>query len=239
MYRINPRRSVAALGMSLAVAMVAAAQISVAQTPRTLPANPQNQDRVLNRQQDPQFGSRDDRQYGGQTDPRGYDGRDPRATPEAGLERRLAYLHSQLRITPMQESAWAAFTAVLRDEARDRDRIRGGAFNDRESFRGRSDSRDDRAGDARQGPPSVVERLQERRRIIAERSTDLDRILTALRPLYASFTADQRRTADRLMFQPRDERGRGGYDDNSRDPRGPSRDGRFDPRDNRDTFDYR
>ena len=79
---------------------------------------------------------------------------------------------------------------------------------------------DDYAGDARQGPPSVVERLEERRRIIAERSTDLDRILTALRPLYASFTADQRRTADRLMFQPGGERGRGGYDDNSRDGRG-------------------
>ena len=200
MYRINPRRTVAALGMSLAVAMVAASQISVAQAPRTLPADPQNQDRVLNRQQDAQFGSREDRQYG-------------------GLERRLAYLHGQLRITPMQENAWAAFTAVLRDEARDRNRIQGY----------------DRAGDARQGPPSVVERLEARRRIISERSTGLDRILTALRPLYASFTADQRRTADRLMFQPD---GRGGYDD-SRDGRGPSRDGRFAPRDDRDYRDYR
>ena len=199
MYRITPRRTVAALGMSLAVAMVAASQISVAQAPRTLPADPQNQDRVLNRQQDAQFGSRDDRQYG-------------------GLERRLAYLHSQLRITAMQESAWAAFTAVLRDEARDRDRVQAG----------------DRAGDVRQAPPSVMERLEARRRNIAERSIDLDRILTALRPLYASFTADQRRAADRLMFQRRDEGGRGGYDDNSRDGRGPSRGGRFDPRDNRD-----
>ena len=214
MYRINPRRTLAALGMSLAVAMAAAAQISVAQTPRTLPADPQNPDRVLNRQQDPQFGSRDDRQYGGQTDPRAI------RNPEDRLERRLAYLHSQLRITPMQESAWAAFTAVLREEARDRDGIQASAINDRNPFRGRSDSRDDRAGDARQGPPSVVERLEARRRIIAERSTDLDRILTALRPLYASFTADQRRTADRLMFQPRE-------------------DGRFDPRENRDTRGYR
>ena len=239
MYRINPRRTVVALGMSLAVAVAAAAQIGAAQTPRTLPADPQNQDRVLNRQQDPQFGSRDDRQYGGQTEQRGYDSRDPRATREGGLERRLAYLHSQLRITPAQESAWAAFTAVLRDEARDRDRIRSGAFNDRDPFRGRPGPRDDRAGDARQAPPSVVERLEERRRIIAERGTDLDRILTALRPLYASFTADQRRTADRLMFQPGGERGRGGYDDNSRDGRGSGRDGRFDPRDDRDSRDYR
>ena len=227
MYRITPRRTVAALGMTLAVAMVAAAQISVAQTPRTLPANPQNQDRVLNRQQDPQFGSRDDRQYGGQADPRAT------RNPEDRLERRLAYLHSQLRITPMQESVWAAFTAVLREETRDRDGIPGRAINDRDQFRGRSDSRDDRAGDARQGPPSVVERLEARRRIIAERGSDLDHVLMALRPLYASFTADQRRTADRLMFQPRDDGGRG-FDDNSRDRRGAGRDGRFDPRDTRD-----
>ena len=55
-----------------------------------------------------------------------------------------------------------------------------------------------------------------------------------MRPLYASFTVDQRRTADRLMFQPRDEGGRDGYDANSRDGRGSERDGRFDPRDNRD-----
>ena len=40
MYRINPRRTVAALGMSVAIAMVATAQIGAAQTPRSLPARP-------------------------------------------------------------------------------------------------------------------------------------------------------------------------------------------------------
>ena len=217
MYRINPRRTVAALGMSMAVAIVAAAQIGAAQTPRNLPANPQNQGPTLNGQQDPQF----DRQN------------DQRGTrrPEDRLERRLAFLHNQLRITPAQENAWTSFTAALRDEARDRDRdrVQGGTFNDRDGFRGRSDRRDDRAGDTRQGP-SVVERLEQRRRIIADREADLDHLLTALRPLYASFTAEQRRTADRLMFQPRED-GRGSFDD-SRDGRGPSRDGRFDPRGN-------
>jgi hypothetical protein len=216
MYRINPRRTVAALGMSVAIAIATAAQIGAAQTPRSLPAAPPNQDRTLNRQQDSQA----DRQYGR---------RDTR-TPEDRLERRLTYLHGQLGITPAQESVWTNFTAALRDEARERnrDRVQGGAFNDRDSLRGRPERGDDRAGDARQGP-SVVERLQERRRIIADREADLDHVLTALRPLYASFTAEQRRTADRLMFQPRED-GRGGFDD-SRDRRGGDRDGRFDPRD--------
>jgi hypothetical protein len=215
MYRINPRRTVAALGMSMAVAIVAAAQIGAAQTPRTLPANPQSP--ALNRQQDPQF----DRQY---------DQRDTR-NPQDRLDRRLTYLHGQLRITPAQEGAWTNFTAALRDEARDRDRAQGGAFNDRDAFRGRPDSRDDRAGDARQGP-SVVERLEERRRMVADREADLDHVLTALRPLYASFTGEQRRVADRLMFQPR-EGGRAGLDD-SRDRPDSGRSGRFDDRDGRD-----
>jgi hypothetical protein len=215
MYRINPRRTVAALGISMAIAILAAAPSGVAQTPRSLPAAPPNQDRALNRQQDSQA----DRQY---------DRRDTR-TPEDRLERRLTYLHGQLGITGAQESAWTNFTTALRDEARERnrDRVQGGAFNDRDALRGRAERRDDRAGDARQGP-SVVERLEERRRIIADREADLDHVLNALRPLYASFTAEQRRTADRLMFQPR-ENDRGGFD-NSRDRRG-DRDGPFDPRD--------
>jgi periplasmic protein CpxP/Spy len=222
MYRINPRRTLAALGMSVAIAIVAAAQTGAAQTPRSLPAAPPNQDRTLNRQQD----SQTDRQYGR---------RDTR-TPEGRLERRLTYLHGQLGITPAQESAWTNFTAALRDDARERnrDRVQGGGFNDRDALRGRPERRDDRAGDARQGP-SVVERLEERRRIIADREADLDHVLNALRPLYASFTAEQRRTADRLMFQPRED-DRGGFDS---DRRGPPRDGRVNPRGERGTPDYR
>jgi protein CpxP len=212
MYPINPRRTIAALGMSVALVIVAAVQPSAAQTPRTLPATPQNQDHALNGQQDPQF-----------------DRGDQRATrsPEHRLERRLAYLHSELRITPAQETAWTAFTAALHDEARERDHDLGGTFHEADQFRGRLDRRDDRASDARQGP-SAVERLEQRQRMIAERSTDLDHVLTALRPLYASFTADQRRTADRLMFQPRED-GRGSL----------GHGGRVDPRGGRGTSDYR
>jgi hypothetical protein len=222
MYRINPRRTVAALGMSVAIAILAAAQTGAAQTPRSLPAAPPNQDRTPNRQQD----SQTDRQYAR---------RDTR-TPEDRLERRLTYLHGQLGITPAQESAWTNFRVALRDEERERnrDRVQGGAFNESDALRGRPERRDDRAGDARQGP-SVVERLEERRRIIADREADLDHVLTALRPLYSSFTAEQRRTADRLMFQPRED-DRGGFDG---DRRGPPRDGRVDPRGERGTRDYR
>ena len=98
--------------------------------------------------------------------------------------------------------------------------------------------------DGRRGPPSVVNRLEDRQKDFADRSAGLERIVSALRPLYASFTDDQKRTADREMFQPADGpfagRGGRGFGEFRGDP-GSGR-GRFDPRDNqgdRDNRDYR
>ena len=207
MNRTASRRTVAALGIGLAVAL-AGTQISVAQPgPRPLPANPQAQDRAPDRQ-DQQYDRPGDRQYRGQ-----YDTRAGRGDREDRLERRLAFLHTQLRITPAQEPGWVAFTNVLRDEDRGRARDRDSANRDqyRRDDRGRAD--ENRRG------VSVVERLEERQRMLADRSADLDRVVRALRPLYASFSEDQRRTADRLMFTPGGDRG--GRDFQGRDGGGP------------------
>ena len=178
MNRIASRSPIAALGIGLVVA-IAGAQVSVAQ-PRSLPANPQTQDRAPDRQ-DQQY----DRRDGGQ-----YDSRAGRRD-EDRLERRLAFLHSQLRITAAQEPSWVAFANVLREE---RDRARDKNSAERDRFR-----------DA-----SVVERLEDRQRMLADRTADLDRVVRALRPLYASFSEDQRRTADRMMFRPGEGRGGAG-----------------------------
>jgi hypothetical protein len=202
-------RAIAALGISLAAIMAAGVPPSAAQTP---PRPLQNQARPD--QQDRQFDRQD---YG-----RGYDARDPRGVGrgENRVERRLEFLHTQLRITPSQEMRWGAFAAVVREGAGSRD------------FR--------RPGDDRSGAPSVVDRLEQRERMLADRSAGIDRILNALRPLYASFNEEQRRTADRLMFQ--QEGGRGGPQ--FRGGRGEpdsGRGGRFDSRggDSRDDRGYR
>jgi hypothetical protein len=227
MNRIASPRAIAALGLGLAMAMSAGIPAGSAQPgPRPLP-NLQNQDRGVDRQPDRAFDRRDDRQNGGQSDRR-----DGRGFGEDRLERRLTYLHTQLRIAPAQERAWMTFADAVREQASDR--LRDRRVDERDQFRGPPN-------DARRGPPSVVERLEERQRMLADRSADLDRVVRALRPLYASFTDEQRRAADRELFQPADGalagRGGRGFGDFRGGP-GFDR-GRADPRDNPTDRDYR
>jgi hypothetical protein len=184
MSRMISWRAAPALGLATAIALAAGIQVSSAQTtaPRALP-NLQNQQ---NQQQDPQYDRGNNGQYDGRSDFR--DGRGF-GNPEGRLDRRLAFLHTRLRITAAQERDWMAFAAVLRDEVQNRGRNGGHDFGDR------------------RGAPSIVERLEERQHRMADRSAQLDHVIGALQPLYASFSEEQKRTADRLMFRPDRERG--------------------------------
>jgi hypothetical protein len=188
--------------LATTIVLAAGIEISSAQTaPRALP-NLQNQQQ----EQAPSPNS-DNGQYGGRPD-----FRDGRGFGNVGdrLDRRLAFLHTRLRITAAQERTWIAFAAVLKDEAQDGGHDRGRNANDRRA-------------------PSVVERLEERQHRLVDRGAELDHVIGALQPLYASFTEEQKRTADRLMFRPARERGFGhGH-------RGDTRADRFD----RGTHDYR
>jgi hypothetical protein len=184
----------------MALAVAAGAGVTSAQTaPSALP-NLQNQAPGPDRQQDQQSDRRGERRGGP-----GF------RNPEQRLERRLSFLHAQLRITPAQEKAWTDLANVVRAEVQ-----RG--LNDRNRFR----------SDDRRGPPSVVERLEQRQQRLTDRSQRLDRMLGALRPLYASFSDEQKRTADRLMFNPDGERfGRGGFGRFGGPGFGPGGPGRF------------
>ncbi|HEY4264367.1 MAG TPA: Spy/CpxP family protein refolding chaperone [Micropepsaceae bacterium] len=188
--------------MATTIALAAGIEISSAQTtPRALP-NLQNQQQ----EQTPSPNS-DNGQYGGRSD-----FRDGHGFGNAGdrLDRRLAFLHTRLRITAAQERTWMVFAAVLKDEAQDGGRDRGRDANDRRA-------------------PSVVERLEERQHRLANRGAELDHVIGALQPLYASFSEEQKHTADRLMFHPNRERGFGGH------RRADTRGDRFDRQDH----DYR
>ena len=173
------KRGVFALGMSLAIAVAASAPASLAQ------AQPYPQ-------QQPQL-------QPVQPSPYDYGRRDVR--PGQRIDRRLAFLHQRLGITPAQEAAWTEFATELRNTAaaaeRDRD-MRG----------------------AEHAPMSAVQRLELRQRMLEKRSADLDRELHALRPLYASFSDTQRQIADRLLVrapgQPGNFRGQG---ERNREPR--------------------
>ena len=168
-----------ALGIGAALAAGLAPAISGAQTaPRQLPANPQAQ-------QAPTAPPQANR-----PDPRGFDRRANRF--EDRLERRLDFLHSELRITPAQEQLWATFAdAVRRESETGRDQY----FDRRgDAFRGGPDRRNDR--------PSVVERLEQRQQGLEERSGYDERLLSALRPLYDARSDEQRRAADEHLFSP-------------------------------------
>ena len=174
----SSRGALLALGIGAAVIAGLAPAIGIAQTaPRQLPANPQQPDRPA--PPPPQY----DR-----GDPRGFDRRANRLQDR--LERRLDYLHSELRITPQQEQLWATFADAVRSEAQG---ARDQFFDRRDAFRG---------PDRRYERPGIVERLERQQQDLQDRSAYYDRLLTALRPLYAALNEDQRRAADENLFAP-------------------------------------
>ena len=171
------KRGVSALGISLAVALAASAPASFAQ-PQPYP------------QQQPQV---QPVQPYGQPYARDYGRRDVR--PGERIDRRLAFLHQRLGITPAQEAAWTEFTTELRNAASAGERDRAMRGNER-------------------APMSAVQRLELRQRMLEKRSADLDGELHALRPLYASFSDAQKQIADQLLVrapgqQPGNHRGPG------------------------------
>jgi hypothetical protein len=178
----SSRSALLALGIGAALATGLAPIMSSAQTPpRQLPADP-------NRATPAPF----DR-----GDPRGFDRRANRF--EDRLERRLEFLHSELRVTPAQEQLWTAFADAVRSEAQaGRDRF----ADRREAFR--------RGPDGQR--PGIVERLERRQQGLEEETAYYDRLLSALRPLYAALNEEQRRSADENLFSPgREDRFRRGF----------------------------
>ena len=111
-----------------------------------------------------------------------------RPLPSQLIDARLAYLKTALKITPAQESQWNALADVLRRQARARDA-------DIQKFRAAHEHR----GQTAAQQPSAIERLERRQEFLAKASARLNDVLTAAKPLYASFSPDQMRMADELL----------------------------------------
>ena len=106
------------------------------------------------------------------------------AMPEMGMadrvEGRIAFLHAELQISAAQEKTWANLADTLRANARGLKDLNTGSMN------------------ATGGGVLVVLEGEEKRlqfRLDATRA-----LLTALRPLYASFTDEQKKSAEELLF---------------------------------------
>ena len=116
--------------------------------------------------------------------------------PSQRVEARLAYLRTALRITDAQQPQWESFANVMRSQAR--------AMDNRFAQR--------RAQfEAQRGQPrpqlTAIERLERMQARTNERSQRLGEVVNAAKPLYASFSPEQRQIADELLSR----QGRGGH----------------------------
>ena len=115
--------------------------------------------------------------------------------PSERVEARLAYLRTALKITDAQQPQWESFANVMRGQARNMDK----RFADR------------RAQGMQPRPNvSAIERLERTQVRMNERAARLGEVINAAKPLYASFSPDQRQIADELLSR-QGRGGRGGF----------------------------
>jgi len=101
--------------------------------------------------------------------------------PSERIEARLAYIKTALKITDAQTPQWNAFAEVLRRHAKEADK----AITE---MRGH---RDDKA--------TVIDRLEFRQKMMVKQAAALEDFLIAAKPLYASLSDEQKKSADELL----------------------------------------
>jgi hypothetical protein len=103
-----------------------------------------------------------------------------RLQPEQLVAGRIAFLKTELQITPAQEALWEPVAAAMRDNAQALDQAIKTARGDR-------------------GAMNAVQRVALRENFDKLRAENDARFLAALKPLYASLSLEQQQMADRLM----------------------------------------
>ena len=104
----------------------------------------------------------------------------------AAVERRVQQLHTQLRITPQEQSQWDAFAQTMRQNA---DNMRT-AIDQRGS---QMDTMD------------AVQNMQSYAQLAQVHAQDMQQMASAFQTLYQSMSPEQRQNADQL-FRARDQR---------------------------------
>ena len=117
------------------------------------------------------------------------------AMPSQRIEARLAYARTALKITDAQQPQWENFANVLRRHARAMDQ----RFQER---RAQFEARRNQGDGARRMEPgnvNAIERLERAQQRMAERSARLNEVIAAAKPLYASFSPEQKQIADGML----------------------------------------
>jgi hypothetical protein len=103
------------------------------------------------------------------------------ATAAKFTQQRLAFIKSEIKVTPAQTPLWDKFAATVEDNARRMGSQRATLFE--------RDSSND----------TLVDRLELREEMMAVQLDSMKQTVAALRPLYASFDPSQQAVAEQLM----------------------------------------
>jgi protein CpxP len=103
-----------------------------------------------------------------------------RMMPGQIVDGRIAFLKTELKITPAQETQWQQVEAAMRENAKNLD----------QSI---STARQNRSG------MDAVQRLELREQFAKMRADNDARLLTAFKPLYASLSPEQQQMANQLV----------------------------------------
>jgi esterase/lipase len=113
------------------------------------------------------------------------------AKREARVEERIAYLHSQLKITAAQEPQWKTFANVMRTNAQNMGRL----------FRQRTQA---------EQTQSALDNMKQYAEISQAHADDMKQLVDAFEPLYDSFSPEQKKVADTAFRQVGEHRGHRG-----------------------------
>lgn len=108
--------------------------------------------------------------------------------PSEGVEARLAYFRTALKISDAQQAQWDAFANVLRKHAKEAD----ARIEKRRAARAQGGERT---------RPNAIARMELRQQRMANASARLGEVLEAGKPLYAALSPEQQQVADRLLAQ--------------------------------------
>jgi protein CpxP len=97
-------------------------------------------------------------------------------TREARVEERIASLHAQLKITPAQETQWAQFAGVMRENGQTMDKL----------YRQRMSS----------AKLSALDDMKQYAEIAEAHADGTKKLVSAFEPLYSSFSPEQKQLAD-------------------------------------------
>ena len=122
------------------------------------------------------------------------------------IDGRVAFLKAELKITDQQQAQWSEFEKVLRANAADRkakaEKIRAEREAKRAEFQQKAEeakAKGEKVERQARKHPTAVEKMEMRQAMMKAHLETQAKVLDAFKPLYASLSDDQKKTADELF----------------------------------------